>query len=207
MGKKKKHKKAKARASPPTLVTPFPVERAILLVRGHRVILDLELAALYGVSTKALNQAAKRNRERFPQDFMFRLTAEEKQEVVTNCDHLSRLRYSPTQPYAFTEHGAIMAASLLSSQRAIEASVYVVRAFVRMRRMLAGNRELAERLAALEREVAEHDEVICQLVVAIRELMEPPEEPPSTTSCAPSSSQRRVDLPRSRPGRLLTEKV
>lgn len=109
---------------------------------------------------------------------MFQLTADEKREVVTNCDHLSRLKYSPTQPNAFTEHGAIMAASVLSSERAILASVYVVRAFVRMRRMLTANRELAERLAELERKVEGHDGTIRQLVVAIRELMEPPEEPP-----------------------------
>jgi hypothetical protein len=162
---------------PPAVIAPYPVERAILLVRGHRVMLDLELAALYGVPTKALNQAVRRNRERFPEDFMLQLTAEEKQEVVTNCDHLSRLKYSSVRPYAFTEHGAIMAASVLNSQRAVEASVYVVRAFVRMRGMLAANRELAARLEELDRRVGEHDEAIRQLVAAIRELMEPPEEP------------------------------
>jgi len=96
------------------------VERRILLIRGHRVMLDADLAELYGVPTKVLNQAVKRNPIRFPLDFVFRLTPKEKKEVVTNCDHLQKLRFSSTQPYVFTEHGAIMLASVLSSSRAVE---------------------------------------------------------------------------------------
>ena len=103
------------------------IERIILSLRGERVILDADLAVLYGVSTKALNQAVKRNLERFPTDFLFQLTAEEKSEVVTACDHLARLRFSPNLPYAFTEHGVLMAANVLNSQRAIKASVQVDR--------------------------------------------------------------------------------
>src|SRR5687767_27893 len=98
------------------------VEQAILLIRGQRIILDADLARVYGVSTKALNQAVKRNSNRFPRDFMFKLSAAEKDEVVTNCDHLKRLKYAKALPYAFTEHGAVMLASLLSSPTAMAAS-------------------------------------------------------------------------------------
>ena len=123
----------------------------ILTIRGHRVMLDADLAKLYGVMTGALNQAVKRNKGRFPEDFAFRLTAKEKEEVVTKCDNLARLKFSPVLPLAFTEHGAIMAASVLNSQRGIKTSVYVVRAFVRMREALAGHRDLAKHLTELER--------------------------------------------------------
>jgi hypothetical protein len=114
----------------------IPVERIetkILLIRGQKVMVDADLAELYDVPTKRLNEQVKRNRARFPADFVFRLTTQEKAEVVANCDHLNRLRFSPALPYAFTEHGAIMAAAVLNSARAIEVSVYVVRAFVRLR--------------------------------------------------------------------------
>ncbi|HXD31731.1 MAG TPA: ORF6N domain-containing protein [Pyrinomonadaceae bacterium] len=104
------------------------VERASLLIRGEKVILDVDLAGLYGVPTKRLNEQVKRNRGRFPTDFMFQLTSPEKSEVVANCDHLSTLKFSPQLPYAFTEHGAIMAANVLDSARAVRASVEVVRA-------------------------------------------------------------------------------
>src|SRR5262249_499805 len=105
------------------LILVEAIEPRILLIRGQKVMLDLDLAALYGTSTKALNQAVKRNAGRFPPEFMFRLTKPEKQEVVTNCDHLQRLKFSPALPYAFTEHGAIMVASVLNTPRAIEVSV------------------------------------------------------------------------------------
>jgi hypothetical protein len=120
----------------------FPIERVetlILVIRGEKVILDADLAKLYGVSTKALNQAVRRNDSRFPADFLFSLTAKEKEEVVTNCDHLRKLKFSRTLPNAFTEHGAIMAANVLNSERAVEAGVQVVRAFVKLRNMLASN--------------------------------------------------------------------
>ena len=153
-------------------------ERAILMVRGDRVMLDADLAELYGVTTKALNQAVRRNERRFPPDFMFRLTKAEKKKVVTNCDHLRRIRFSPVLPHAFTEHGAIMAANILNSERAVEASVYVVRAFVRLRQLLATNAELARRLDALEAKIGRHDEQLLAVIQAIRELMEPPPESP-----------------------------
>jgi phage regulator Rha-like protein len=149
------------------------IEQAILVIRGQRVMLDSDLAKLYGVSTKALNQAVKRNAARFPKDFMFRLTQQEKSEVVTNCDHLSRLKFSPTMPFAFTEHGAIMVANVLNSERAVEVSIYVVRAFVKLREMLGTHKALAQKLAELERQVESHDSHIRSLFEAIRQLMEP----------------------------------
>jgi len=155
------------------LIPVEQLDRAILLVRGQRVMLDADLAFLFGVSTKALNQAVKRNLDRFPADFLFRLTPEEKSEVVTNCDHLSALRFSRQLPYAFTEHGAVMVATVLNSRRAAEVSVFVVRAFVRMRQVLAGHRELALKLAEIERRVASHDATIRSLVGAIRQLLQP----------------------------------
>lgn len=100
------------------------IEQRILLIRGQKVMLDADLAELYGVTTKRLNEQVKHNRERFPEDFMFQLTAEEKAEVVANCDHLSRLKYSAALPNAFTEHGAIMVATILNTERAVEVSVF-----------------------------------------------------------------------------------
>jgi hypothetical protein len=154
------------------------VERAILLIRGEKVILDAELAGFYGVETKVLNQAVKRNIDRFPADFMFRLTKREKTEVVTDCDHLDRLKFSYALPLAFTEHGAIMAATVLNSPRAVQVSVYVVRAFVRLRRFMAENQELAGKLAELEHKVGTHDRQIVALIDAIRRLMAPPPAKP-----------------------------
>lgn len=160
-----------------SLVPTELIERGILVLRGHKVMLDADLAVIYGTSTKAFNQAIKRNLARFPGDFMFRLTPAEKAEVVTNCDHLSRLKYSPTLPMAFTEHGAIMAASVLNSPKAVEMSVLVVRAFVKLREIIATHRQLAVKLAELERRLSTHDKQIVVLFDAIRELMTPPVKP------------------------------
>ena len=129
------------------------IQQRILLIRGKKVIIDADLAEACGVTTKALNQAIRRNADRFPPDFMFRLTKEEKLEVVTNCDHLQTLKFSPVNPSAFTEHGAIMAASVLNSPKAIEVSVFVVRAFVQLRQVIAGHKELAHKIAPLERKL------------------------------------------------------
>lgn len=150
------------------------ISRQILTIRGHSVILDSDLAALYRVTTGALNQAVKRNTERFPEDFVFRLTTKEKEEVVTKCDHLSRLKFSHVLPFAYTEHGTIMAASVLNSRRAVETSVFVVRAFVRMRQTLTSHRGLAQRLNALE---TTYDARFRAVFDAIRALMEPPKSP------------------------------
>lgn len=159
-------------------ITPAEkIESRILLVRGQKVMLDSDLAGLYQVSTKRLNEQVKRNRDRFPADFMFRLTAEEKAEVVANCDHLKKLKFSPALPYAFTEHGAVMLASVLNSPTAVEASIQVVRAFIRLREILATHKELAKKLAELEARIEAHDEGITALFEAIRQLMEPPDKP------------------------------
>ena len=147
------------------------IERSILVLRGQRVMLDADLADLYGVPTKALNQAVKRNRERFPPDFMFRLTKKEKTEVVTVCDHLGRLKFSPGLPCAFTEHGAIMLASVLNSPIAVRTSIQVVRAFIRLRKVLASRGELARKLAALE---GRYDARFKVVFDCIRRLMGPP---------------------------------
>ena len=155
------------------LVKVGKIKQSILLIRGEKVIIDADLAEAYGVTTKALNQAIRRNAERFPPDFMFQLTKEEKQEVVTNCDHLKNLKFSPVTPHAFTEHGAIMAASVLNSPKAIEVSVFVVRAFVQLRETIAGHKELARKIAKLERKLGDHDEQIMVLVEAIKQLMDP----------------------------------
>lgn len=147
------------------------IENKILLIRGQRVMIDADLADLYGSTTKALNQAVKRNKDRFPSDFMFQLNTSEKAEVVTNCDHLEGLKYSRNLPYAFTEHGAIMAANVLNSSRAIEMSVFIVRAFIKLREMLSTHKDLERKLTELEKKVGKHDEAIKTIILTIRELM------------------------------------
>src|SRR6267143_519013 len=154
-----------------TLVPVERIQKVILLIRSEKVILDADLATLYGVSTKRLNEQVKRNRGRFPDDFMFQLTNEEKAEVVANCDHLKRLKFSPNLPYAFTEHGTIMAANVLNSERAVHASVAVVRAFIRLRAMISSNAELSRRLDDLE---GKYDRQFKVVFDAIRQLMSPP---------------------------------
>ncbi len=152
------------------------IEDIILTLRGQRVMLDRDLAALYGVTTKVFNQAVKRNESKFPSDFRFQLTQEEKQEVVTNCDHLKTLKYSPVLPHAFTEHGALMAANVLNSDQANSISVYIVRAFVRLRETILGNSKLAVKMMEVEKRLDRHDETINALVNAIECLLDEPEE-------------------------------
>jgi hypothetical protein len=160
-------------------VAPEHIASTILVLRGHRVLLDAELAALYGVTTKRLNEQVKRNAARFPADFIFRLTATETVALnqSQNATGSQKHRDPRFAPYAFTEHGAIMAATILSSPRAVEMSVYVVRAFVQLREMLASNRELARRFAQLEtrldKKITIHDEAIAAILAAIRQLMHP----------------------------------
>jgi hypothetical protein len=154
-----------------------PIETLILTLRDQRVILDADLAGLYGVPTKVLNQAVKRNGGRFPVDFMFRVTEAERDEVVTNCDRLARLRYSAALPWAFTEHGALMAAKVLRSALAVQMSVYVVRAFVRMREHLAANAAILRRLAEIDRTLLEHDEALRVIWDKLQPLLQPAPEP------------------------------
>jgi hypothetical protein len=164
-------------------LVPPPVQditRAILVLRGHKVLLDAELASLYGVTTKRLNEQVKRNADRFPEDFIFRLSRAETEAL--NRSHFAtgsqKHRDPRFPPYAFTEHGAIMAATVLNSPRAVEMSVYVVRAFVQLRELLGSNRELARRFAQLEarldKKLTDHDAAIAAILSAIRELMNPP---------------------------------
>ena len=155
------------------------IENRILFIRGLKVLLDADLASLYGVETRALNQAVKRNAERFPTDFMFQLSTKELQTwrsqfVISNPGAKMGLRRAP---FAFTEHGALMAATVLNSRRAVETSLYVVRAFVRMREFLASHKNLARRLDQHEKKLATHDQDIAGLVNTIRTLMAPPEPP------------------------------
>jgi ORF6N domain len=164
------------------------IESRILTLRSQRVMIDADLAALYGVTTKRLNEQVKRNAERFPQDFLFQLSSAEKAEVVANCDHLQKLKFSKVLPYAFTEHGAIQAANVLASAQAVEMGIFVVRAFVRMRELSAVHADLAKRLAELEDKTEgltlAHDTfsrntrlALKQLFDAIRELTAPPDPP------------------------------
>jgi len=158
------------------------IEQRILLIRGEKVIIDADLAEFYNVPTKRLNEQVKRNKNRFPKDFMFQLTLEEKAQVVANCDYLEKLKYSPTLPYAFTEHGTIMAASVLNSPRAVEVSVFIVRAFVKLRLMISTHKELSHKIAQFERKLGDHDQQILTLIQAIKQLMNP----------APPPKKRRI---------------
>jgi ORF6N domain len=141
------------------------------------VMFDSDLAAIYGVTTKRLNEQVRRNISRFPEDFAFQLTAEEltnlRSQIATSSFHGGR-RY---RPWVFTEHGAIMLASVLNSDIAVQASVRVVRAFVRLREMVAANAQLASKLEELERRLDSHDEAIVDLFAALKQLLEPPEPP------------------------------
>lgn len=157
---------------------PKLLESMIFTIRNHKVIIDADLATLYGVPTKALNQAVKRNEDRFPHDFVFRLTEKERVEVVTNCDHLAKLKFSRTLPMAFTEHGAIMAATVLNSSQAVSMSVFVVRAFVRLREQIAANQIIFKRLAKIDRALLEHDTSLLDLYEKLLPLLQPPSEQP-----------------------------
>jgi phage regulator Rha-like protein len=177
----KKQKRANLLSMPKRRGTPvFSVESRIFFLRHQRVILDTDLAELYGVPVRQLNQQVKRNADRFPPDFVFQLKARE-QEVLRSQIVISKKRRGGRRylPFAFTEHGAIMAATVLNSERAVQMSVFVVRAFVRLREMLATNRSLAAKLDELENRLDSHDSSIQELIEAIRELMIPEDLPRS----------------------------
>jgi phage regulator Rha-like protein len=164
------------------------IERSIHLVRGQKVILAADLAELYGVVTWRLHEQVKRNKDRFPADFMFQLTY---QEVRCLTSQIARSKPGRggrrTLPYAFTEHGAIMVAMVLNSPRAVEMSVHVVRAFVRLREMLATHKELAKKLAELELRLEGHDQAIHNLFETIRQLINPPDSKPRRIGFRPTS--------------------
>ncbi len=159
------------------------IARSILVLRGHKVLLDADLAELYGVPTKRLNEQVKRNLERFPEDFMFRTTRAEvealnRSQIATGSQKHRDPRFPP---FAFTEHGAIQAANVLNSPRAVEMGVYVVRAFVYMREAISTHRELARKMreleARIEHRLDDQDETIAEILAAIKQLMAPPPEP------------------------------
>ncbi len=159
-----------------TSLTPVAdIAARIHTIRGQRVILDVDLANLYGVQTRVLNQAVKRNGRRFPGDFVFILTVEEvgslRSQFVISKRARGGRRYRPT---AFTEHGAVMAATILNSPRAVQMSIFVVRAFLRLREWVTGQGELATRLAELERRVGAHDHELKAIIQTIRRLLELP---------------------------------
>ncbi len=160
---------------PATTILPFvSLDKRILDIRGHRVIVDADLAALYGVTTKRLNQQVSRNRNRFPDDFVLRLTTTEKAEVVANCDHLRKLKFSPSLPFAFTEHGALMAAGVLNSETAVQVSIQIVRVFIQMRKAMASSEHLSRRLDELE---GRYDRQFRDVFQAVRRLMVPTKDP------------------------------
>lgn len=172
-------------------LAPRAIESQILLIRGQKVLIDADLAALYGVEVRALNQAVKRNENRFPADFAFRLTAKESENlrsqiVISSGSHGGR-RYLP---YVFTEHGAIMAASVLNSTRAVEMSIFVVRAFVHLREALRAHRALAAKLVELEQRLEAHDASIEEIIDTIRAMTALPEKPARRIGFLPESPSR-----------------
>lgn len=179
--------------------TPLPIAdiaQRIQLIRGRRVILDADLAAFYGETTKRFNQQVKRNLARFPTDFMFQVDEEEAFGLRLQIATLKtgRGQHRKYAPYVFTEHGAIMAATLLNSPRATEISVHVVRAFVELRGMLATNRELANKLHLLERKVSKHDQAIGELIDSMRQLLAPPDPPRQPIGFVPPQEKPKPRL-------------
>jgi hypothetical protein len=160
-----------------TLLPIDAIEQKILLIRGQKVMLDRDLAELYNVETKYLNRQVKRNRGRFPEEFMFQLTTWEKNELVTNWHRLALLKHSTSLPYAFTEHGVAMLASVLNSAQAVRMSLIIVKTFVRMREIVSTHKELIQKLKLLEMRIDRHDESIQSIMEAIRQLVSTPEKP------------------------------
>jgi hypothetical protein len=153
------------------------INRRILIIREQKVMIDADLAELYGVSTKRFNEQVKRNLDRFPDDFMFQLTSQEKDEVVANCDHLNKLKFSHSLPYAFTEHGVAMLSSILNSKQAILMNIFIVRAFIKMRESLDNYRELAIKIGEIElRQVQDHS-TIKNVHEVVKHLLHKPDIP------------------------------
>lgn len=159
------------------IVTQGVIEQRIFLIRGQKVMVDRDLAELYGVETKHLNRQVKRNIERFPEEFMFQLTFEERNELVTNWHRFRTMKHASTLPYAFTEHGVAMLASVLNSERAVKLSIHIIKTFVKLRELISTHKELANKLSQLERRIEKHDEEIRTIFNAIRQLMSPPVKP------------------------------
>lgn len=159
-------------------IIPFQqIAQAVCLLRGEKVLLDLDPAALYGVATKVLNQAVKRNATRFPEDFMFQLSSEETRSLRSRSVTLKRGQHLKYRPYAFTEHGVAMLSSVLNTERAISVNIAIMRAFVKLRETLETNRKLARKFSELEKRVGKHDRKIDAILEAIRQLMAPLAKP------------------------------
>ena len=149
------------------------IENRIFVVRRQKVMIDRDLAELYGVETKYLNRQVRRNKDRFPDEFMFQLTPDEKKELVTICHRFKMLKHSSSAPYVFTEHGVAMLASVLKSETAIKISIMIVKAFIRLREILSTNKILVKKLNELENKVGKHEKEIGVIFEAIRKLMSP----------------------------------
>ena len=160
-----------------SIISTESIVNKIVFLRGEKVLLDHDLAELYGVETKVLKQAVRRNIKRFPDDFMFELTKEENQSLRSQNVTLKRGRHSKYSPFAFTEQGVAMLSSVLNSERAIEVNISIMRAFVQLRKMIASHDKLARKLAELEQHLESHDEQIQAIFEAIRQLMIPPTKP------------------------------
>ncbi len=144
----------------------------VFIIRDQRVMVDNDMAELYGVTTKRLNEAVKRNSTRFPVDFMFHLSISEKDELVANCDHLKKLKFSPYLPYAFTEHGAVMLASVLNSERAISVNIQIVRIFNKMREMMLLHKDLLLEIQKMNNKLMEHDDKIVLIFEYLKQFEE-----------------------------------
>jgi hypothetical protein len=143
----------------------------IIVLRGQKVIIDADIAKLYDVSTKVLNQAVKRNIDRFPNDFIFQLTQQEKSEVVTNCDHLRELKFSRTLPYAFTEQGVAMLSSVLNSKKSIEVNIAIMRTFVYIRKLIQTNTLISDKIQELEQKTNINSKEIQHIYTLINTLL------------------------------------
>src|SRR3989338_4323038 len=158
------------------LISSETIAQRIFVIRGHKVMVDRDIAELYNVRAIALRQQVKRNLDRFPQEFMFQLTKRESEELITNCDRLSPLKHSPVTPYVFTEQGVAMLSSVLKSKKAIRVNIQIMRTFAQLKEFLLAHKELALRLDALERKFGEHDDKIRVVFEAMRGLLDLPQK-------------------------------
>jgi len=156
------------------LITQEKIERKIFVIRGKKIMLDHDLADLYEVKTHRLNEQVKRNIKRFPDDFMFQLTNREKAEVIANCDNLKMLKFSPVNPYAFTEQGVAMLSSVLSSARAVEVNIQIMRTFSKVRELMITHKDLRLKIEELEKK---YDAQFKIIFAALKRLIDPPQRP------------------------------
>jgi len=159
------------------LIPEEAIMRKIMLIRGQKVMISNDLAELYGVTTKRLNEQVKRNITRFPLQFMFQLTEQEKDKVVANCDHLQNIKYSPYLPYVFTEHGTVMLANILNSDRAIKVSIRIVEIYIKLREYILTNKDLLLMIEQLEKRADHQDEKIVLVFNYLKRFIEVQEKP------------------------------